>query len=233
MMAEQDLVEMLGEVDLFRGLDSDQLAAISPCVRRRSFEKRQTIVALEEPGNDICLVLKGKVRVTLFSESGREVAFRDQPAGTSFGEIAAIDGGRRSANVIAMTECSIGSIGASDFMVMIRDNPIIAEAVLRKLTSLVRALSSRVFQFSEPVDVRICHELINMARSSLISENIARLVPAPKHADIANRVSTHREAVSRLMGKLKTNGVLQRGQGELIVTDLAALEAFARDLAGS
>ena len=228
-MVERESSDALGRVDLFRGLTENELLLVGQCVGRRTFEKRQTIVALDETGNDIYFVIDGTVRVTVYSETGREVAFRDQEAGSSFGEIAAIDGGTRSANVIAITDCTIGSISGAEFMRLVRTYPAVAEAALKKLANLVRVLSNRVFQFSEPVDARICHELINMARASMISDNIARLVPAPKHADIANRVSTHREAVSRLMSRLSKKGILQRGTGELIVTDVNSLEAFVKD----
>ena len=228
-MVERDLVELLGRVDLFRMLEVSQVEKIAASMHQRSFKKRQTIVALDEPSNDIYCVLEGTVRVTVYSESGREIAFRDQSEGTSFGEIAAIDGGRRSANVIAMTDSTIATLSEGNFIRLIRSEPDVAEAALRKLANLVRVLSNRVFQFSEPVDARICHEIINLARANMIADNIARLVPAPKHADIANRVSTHREAVSRLMGRLNKRGILQRGVGELIVTDVYALEQFVKE----
>ena len=57
--------------------------------------------------------------------------------------------------------------------------------------------------------------------------------PAPKHAEIANRVNTHREAVTRLFGKLKKLGVVQRGRGELLIRDVHALAAYARQLHGA
>ena len=106
-------------------------------------------------------------------------------------------------------------------------------ATARKLTILVRALSERVHEFSEKVEVRICHELLRAARNSMLNGNMARISPNPKHAEIASRVNTHREAVTRLLGKLTKLGVVQRGRGELLIKDIHALEAFARQLHGS
>ena len=82
--------------------------------------------------------------------------------------------------------------------------------------------------------MRICHELLRMARElDDQSGNAARLTPAPKHVAIANRVNTHREAVTRLLSKLTSQGIVQRGRGELLIKDVSALEAFAHRLHGT
>ena len=98
---------------------------------------------------------------------------------------------------------------------------------------LVRSLSERVQEQAERVEVRICHELLRMARGAMINHSVARLAPPPKHLAIANRVNTHREAVTRLLAKLKEQGITQRGHGELLIKDVPALQAFARRLHGS
>jgi CRP-like cAMP-binding protein len=224
-----DWLGQLASVDLFDGLSDEDIRIAAKSVRERAYQRGQTILTLDEAGTDVFMVLEGKVRVTIFSETGREVAFRDLSPGASFGEIAAIDSGTRSANVIALSDCVLGCVSSGAFMQLIYNHPAIAEATLKKLTKLVRALSDRVYLFSEPVDIRVCNELIHMSADFMISDNIARFVPAPKHADIASRVNTHREAVSRLMSRLTKAGLLRRGTGELIVTDLKGLRRFMHD----
>ena len=122
---------------------------------------------------------------------------------------------------------------APDFRAALRVHPEMAMATLRKLTSLVRSLSERVQEQAERVEVRICHELLRMARGAMINHTAARLAPPPKHLAIANRVNTHREAVTRLLAKLKEQGITQRGRGELLIKDVPALQAFARRLHGA
>jgi CRP/FNR family cyclic AMP-dependent transcriptional regulator len=75
---------------------------------------------------------------------------------------------------------------------------------------------------------------LRLSRDSMVGQNAARLRPAPKHAEIASRVNTHREAASRLLSKLTKLGIVQRGHGELLIKDLQGLAAYARQLhAGS
>lgn len=223
----------LASVDLFRGLDVLQLQEIERYTRTRQFKAGQTVVGYQDDSHEVFFIVSGKLKVTIFSEAGREVAFRELAAGVSFGELSAIDGQPRSANVIALTDAGVISMTAADFMATLRRHPDVAIATLHKLTLLVRALSERVQEFAEKVEVRICHELLRLARESAPSGNIARLRPAPKHAEIASRVNTHREAVSRLLSKLAKLGVVERGNGELVIRDLAALASYARSLHSS
>ena len=94
-------------------------------------------------------------------------------------------------------------------------------------------VDSRVEEGANKVEVRVCHELLRLAREQMLNDNAARLRPAPKHADVASRINTHREAVSRLFSKLTKLGVVQRGRGELVIRDVQALAAYARQLHGT
>jgi CRP/FNR family transcriptional regulator, cyclic AMP receptor protein len=219
--------QQLAGVDLLRGLSSQELDEIAHKLHVRHWPAGHCFVNFRDESHDVYFVLEGRVRVTVYSEAGREVSFRDLEQGASFGELAAIDRKPRSANVIAITNAVVASITANDFMETVRRYPTVAEAALRKLVALVRSLSQRVYEFSEPVPVRICNELIRLAEAhSADGGRTARLRPPPKHADIAARVNTHREAVSRLMSQLAKFGIVERASGELAVRDIARLKAF-------
>jgi CRP-like cAMP-binding protein len=226
-------VSPLANIDLFRELGPMALADVERRIRMRTFKPGQTLVGYQDDSHDLFFIASGRLKVTLFSESGREVEFRELNAGQSFGELSAIDGQPRSANVIAQTDAVVGNMTAPDFLAVLRQHPEVALAALRKLTMLVRLLSERVQEQTEKVEVRICHELLRMSRAAPLNGNAARLRPAPKQADIANRVNTHREAVSRLLTKLKAAGIVQKGRGELVVKSVPALESYARHLHGT
>ena len=230
MCAER--AHQLAAIDLFQGLTPGELAEVDRCIRVRQFRPQQIVVEYLADSHDVFLVLSGQLKVTYYAESGREIDFRDLHPGQSFGELSAIDGQPRSANVIAQTDATVGNMTAPDFLAVLRQHPEVALAALRKLTMLVRLLSERIQEQTEKVEVRICHELLRMSRASPLNGNAARLRPSPKQSDIANRVNTHREAVSRLLTKLKTAGIVQKGRGELVVKNVQALEAYARHLHG-
>ncbi|MDW8124601.1 MAG: Crp/Fnr family transcriptional regulator [Geminicoccaceae bacterium] len=221
------LAERLRSVDILRGLDERGLAALLPAVRIRHVEAGQIVVGRSDPGREVFFVLSGKVRVTTFAENGREVAFRDLGPGDSFGEIAALDGEPRSADVLALTDCLLGVLGAGDFWALVRREPAVNEALLVKLARLVRALSQRIHDFASPVPARICAELLRLARETEAEGGPPRIAPVPRHADLAAKLVTHREAVSRVVSELVRRGVLEKRRGELLVRDRPALEAYA------
>lgn len=222
--------EELAAIDLLKGLSPQEIEQVTRLVRVRQWPAGHCFVNFRDESQDVYFVLSGKVRVTIYSEAGREVAFRDLVAGDSFGELAAIDRKPRSANVIATVDARVGNVTANEFMDLVRRYPAVAEATLAKLAALVRALSLRVYEFSKPVAVRICNELIRLAEANTTEGRTARIRPAPKHADVASRVNTHREAVSRLMSQLAQAGIVERGRGELVIKDINRLKAFAERL---
>src|SRR3546814_17170415 len=125
-------------------------------------------------------MVSGSVRVILFSSAGKEVAFRDIPAGECFGEYAAIDGAPRSANVIALTDVMIGSVSAETFRSILQEYPAVSMALLTSLIGTVRTLSERIFEFSTlAVKNRIPTALLRLAREGENVGKPAHLSPAP------------------------------------------------------
>lgn len=221
-MHERDMAALAG-IDILKGLDRKTLEEVAETVHFRNFDAHQEVVTHQDTTQDVFIILEGQLRVTIFSKSGKEIAFRDLGPGESFGELSAIDGAPRSASVVTLKKARVGTIARQAFLHVATHNPIVANTVLCKLTFLVRSLSERVFEFSTPVPTRVCIELLRVARQNMLNPNTARITPAPKHAEIASRINTHREAVSRVMSDLQKRGLLRRGQGELLVLDVQAL----------
>jgi CRP-like cAMP-binding protein len=175
----------------------------------------------------------GKVRVIIYSSEGKVVVFRDLRAPAMFGEIAAIDGGPRSASIEVVEACTVASLSATEFERLLLREPTVAVATLRHITAEVRKLSERVVEFSTLlVSNRIHAELLRLVTEAQQQTGEPLLSPAPSLADIANRVSSHREAVSRELSRLGALGLIRREGTNLRVLDRARLEALVRDARG-
>lgn len=223
----------LEQIEIFKGLEPREIERLSQRVNWRNYKAHQQIIGHQEISNEVYFMVSGTVRVILFSSAGKEVAFRDISAGECFGEFAAIDGAPRSANVIALTDVMIGSVPAESFCSILQEYPAASMALLTYLTRLVRSLSERIFEFSTlAVKNRIHSELMRLARDHIEDNNTARLAPAPTHADIASRISTHREAVTRELNELTKSGLLKRDGRTLIVTDVTELERMIHEVTG-
>ena len=203
-------------------------------LRWKRYRAGQQIIGHLDESTDVCLVIEGKVRVTVYSPAGKDVTFRDVEAGDCFGELAAIDGLPRSATVAALTDVLIAYMSAGIFWEILRTHSDVAALVLKKLASLVRSLSERVFEFSAlAVRNRVHAELLRLARHHMIDENTAMIRPAPTHADLASRISTHREAVTRELNSLSKDGLVERQDGALTIHDVKRLARLVQDVAGN
>lgn len=221
----------LRSVALLDGLSAERLDALArECAWRRCAPEQQ-IISREADDRDLYLIVAGRVRVTTYSAGGRQVTFRDIGAGDYFGEVAAIDGEPRSADVIALESTLVASMPPAVFWRLAREEPLVAERMLLRLASLVRGLSERVIDLSTlGVQNRIYAELLRLARETGITGNAARIEPAPKHADIASRVSTYREQVTRELSALVKMGILERGDHGLVIRDVARLERLVEEV---
>jgi CRP-like cAMP-binding protein len=218
-------------VALFREVPEAALARIDARCHWQQHTTGQEIFGQQDEGNDVYFIVDGRVRVIVFALSGKEVTFRDLGAGESFGELAAIDGRPRSANVTALSDCLLARLDAAAFLAVLREQPEVAAAVMRQLAFHVRDLSDRVFAFSTlAVKNRIHAELLRLAREGEAEGNSATIAPAPTHAEIASRVSTHREAVTRELNSLARAGLLERRRGTLVLLDVARLERMVTDV---
>jgi len=194
----------LRSIALLDGLTPERLDTLArECAWRRCAPEQQ-IISREADDRDLYLIVSGRVRVTTYSAGGRQVTFRDIAAGDYFGEVAAIDGEPRSADVIALESTLVASMPPAVFWRLAREEPLVAERMLLRL-----------------------------ARETGIEGNTARIDPAPKHTDIASRVSTYREQVTRELSALVKTGILERGDHALVIRDVARLERLVEEVRGA
>ncbi|MGI9402896.1 MAG: helix-turn-helix domain-containing protein [Hyphomicrobium sp.] len=97
----------------------------------------------------------------------------------------------------------------------------------------IRTLTTRVYEFSTlAVNNRIQAEVLRLAHLVPREGKSARIVPAPTHAEIANRISTHREAVTRELNRLSRVGIIEKRGGELLVKDIDRLTTMVHEATG-
>jgi len=150
-----------------------------------------------------------------------------------FGEIAAIDRAARSAGVEALEASTLAWLTADQFEDLLLREPRVALATLKHVAVEVRRLSERVVEFSTlVVQNRIQAELLRLAADTGKDGPGALLSPAPSLADIAERISTHREAVSRELSRLTSMGLIRREGTNLRIVDVVRLARLVREAKG-
>jgi CRP/FNR family transcriptional regulator, cyclic AMP receptor protein len=220
-------------IAIFAGLSSDSVERIERRCAWKRYAPGEPILDYLDASDDVFFITLGEVRVTIYSSVGKAVSFRELAAGEIFGEFPAIDGGSRSASVEARTNCLIASMPGSSFRELLQSESGLAQALLPRLVKTIRALTNRVYEFSTlAVNNRIQAELLRLASLGPKEAKSARIVPAPTHVEIASRVSTHREAVTRELNRLSRIGIIERRGGTLLVKDIGRLAEMVHDATG-
>src|SRR5262249_42891572 len=149
-----------------------------------------------------------------------DVILGNVEAGNYFGEMSAVDGLRRSAGILAITDGTIAILPAAVFRELVF--PKVAEYLIKRCVSHIRGLNERVKEFSSMhVRDRIYVELLRHAEPDPTDQNRAIVSPAPAHSDIAGRVSTRRETVTRELKLLEQAGRLIRGERNFTLTNIS------------
>ena len=222
--------------DLFRGLESKDQARIAAMMHMRRFEVGNYIISADQPGTEVYFLISGRVRVCAFSANGKQVHFEDLEAGNLFGELAAIDEEKRSSDCIALEAVTLSIMTRDDFLNVAQQYPTVLNALLRRLTGMVRRQMKRVYEFTScNVSQRVRFEILRIAAnveqdSERINESV-QIISPPTHAEIATRISTHREAVTRELKNLEALGVIEWRRGSHYIHDMKALvELASREL---
>jgi CRP-like cAMP-binding protein len=187
--------------------------------------KGRTLVEKGSRTNEVFFLLEGRAKVLLYSSDGREVSVHDVGPGDLFGDIAVLDGEPRSASIVASSDLRFAVMRAGDFMAALESSPAAGVWLAKRLASSVRRLTEKVFELSAlNVRTRVHCELLRLAQKGEQRNGKIEVRPAPTHAELASRIGTHREAVTRELRELSERALIRYGRGSLTILDLAGLE---------
>ncbi len=225
--------QSLGGISVFAGLATGALAGIEKRCGWRRYAPGEPIVDYLDASDEVFFIVAGIARVSIYSADGKAVTFCDLKPGDMFGEYAAIDGAPRSAGIEAHTSCLVASMSAVAFRDVLKSEPAVTQTLLRQLVAKVRGLTTRVYEFSAlAVGNRIQAEVLRLARLAPLEGKAAIIEGAPTHAEIASRISTHREAVTRELNRLSRLGIIERRGSDLVVKDVARLASMVHEVTG-
>jgi CRP/FNR family transcriptional regulator, cyclic AMP receptor protein len=215
------VLETLGRMPVFASLGVDEVRAIDGRCIWRKFGAGEWVIDYQSDGTDVFFVHSGQARVVIVT-SGREIILRDIHGGEYFGEFSAIDGKPRSAAIRAIVDTIVARMSAVVFWETIRRHPDVCEKVLKSLVVQLRTLNDRTNEHAN-LDVRhrLCSELLRLSRTT--TEGRIVISPPPTHAELAARISSHREAVTKFLNALERSGLISRSPSAIVLTDAEGL----------
>lgn len=223
------MTDILQQIPLFSSLNQSELEAIDRVSITKIFPKDKIILLEDEDGDTLFIIINGKVKVTTFSESGKEVIFSILNEGDFFGEMSLLDGKPRSATVVSMDDAKIQLIRRTEFYRLLEDHPRIALRLLEELASRLRKADERIESLAIlDVTGRIAGILLQLAEDRGIEKNSEVLIQSrPTHQELANMVGTTRETVTRVLKQLEDKSyIIMAGKDVTILN----VEQFKREL---
>lgn len=219
-------VESLNKIKLFHGLDPNLLRDLGQHVRVESFRKRDSVVEGGSAGEALLMLISGRVQVVAISEEGKESGLNFFEPGDYFGEISLIDGGPRSASIVAIMQSEVAFLPKAKARWLFFNHPVVSERLLNRLCASVRTASQlRSVLSLSSADARVYSILLGMLKCA--ADEVATIENLPNQSALAIMANVSRETVSRAIHRLLTMGVLEKDARRLIVRDEEKLRHLA------
>ena len=163
-------VAMLGEIPLFALLGEAERATLAELLETVRFRKGETIFATGEPGDSLFIIRSGRVRIVLEDDRGQRIVLGEGGPGELFGEVSLMDGGPRTASIIALTEIQALSLDRDDLLELVTLRPTAALSLMsvmgqrqRSTSEMLRARGSRNINDEERVRLTLGERAADLA----------------------------------------------------------------------
>ena len=215
--------EQLRRMILFSELEESHLDLLLDRHRETGYQAEQVIVMEQDWGESIFLLHRGLAKVRTYTADGDEVVMSLLGAGDIFGEMVALDGSVRSADVVALTPLQLVKLRVPPFKSLLQENTVFALALARLQVSRLRDLNRRFALQTGDATTRLLDSLAYLARKSSVTNDPQALIPALPQRELALLAGLARETASRTLSKLRARGTVSELNGGLQLSDLQPL----------
>jgi CRP-like cAMP-binding protein len=183
------------------------------------------VVGQSANDRDVYFIMTGRLRGVLHGVR-QDLTFNNMEAGSFFGEMSAFDGAPRAVSVFAVNDSLVARMPCTVFLETLFSHRPLGEAVVAALIARVRELSRRVGELGAlDVRSRVHAELLRLARPDRENPKRAIILAPPNQSELASRINTRRETVSREINAMEREGLIERRRGAIVITDALRLSA--------
>ena len=227
----QDKRGILQAHPLFAGLPPDVIDRLASYALTQKIKRRATIFRKGDPGTCLYAVFSGTVKINVPSMDGKDAVFNLIGTGEIFGEIALLDGGLRTADAIATSDCELMKIERRDFMHLLREQPDVAVKV-------IEVLCSRLRNTSEQIENVLFFDLPGRLAKTLLRLSAANGDPAKRRKitltqrEIGQLIGMSRESTNRQLRVWHQRKWIKLEEGSVVVVKPDALSSLAGGVSG-
>ena len=213
---------------LFRGLAPPALERIASLATQRHYGEGEIVCSQGDPGDALYAVITGRIRISSGAADGREIFLNIMEPGDSFGEIALLDGGTRTASAVAMVPSELVSLRRDHLFALLEREPQVALELLRLCGERLR-WTSGLLEDAALLDApaRLAKRLLSLGLLHG-EKNGDGFTLRISQEDLASFLGVTRQAVNQQLQAWKAKGWLDLARGSVTVRDEQALRNAAR-----
>ncbi len=226
-----DIVDILAKTQLFGRLEPDVLKQVARQMRPLNFASGQQIFERGDEGKDIYVVVAGRVRLSVLSAEGRELSFGHPGPGDVFGEIAAFDGGPRTAHATAVSKLEMVALSRTAFDAMLTSQPALARAAISFLCKRLREADNQFESIAlHRIEVRLARFLLTLVKQQHGDKPPARpsISFGLSQSELALHLGASRPKVNAALMLLEEREAIERKDTQ-IICDCDALAGIAEE----
>ncbi len=209
--------ELIGVIPLFEGLPQEHLRDLAAIAGELTLRKREAIFHEGQPGKGFYVVVSGRVKIFKLSAEGKEQILHIFGAGEPFGEVPVFAGRNFPANAESMEECRLLFFPRDSFVALIKRNPTIALNMLAVLSRRLRVFSSLIEDLSlKEVPGRLAAYLLYLAGKEGGAKELELTITK---AQLAGLLGTIPETLSRILGKMTAQGLIESDGRKIRILD--------------
>jgi CRP-like cAMP-binding protein len=208
---------------LFRGLPQKTIDRVAALAGRRSYDEGEIIFMRGDPGDSLCGVVTGRVRISASLAGGKEVFLNIMEPGDAFGEIALLDGSPRTATATAMSKTELTILARDAFAGLLRAEPQLAEHLIQLLCKRVRWTAEQMEDSALlSVPAKIAKRLLSLATvHGRTSPEGAKL--SISQEELAQFLGLSRQIVNQHLQAWRAKGWIVLGRGSITLANPKAL----------
>lgn len=221
----ETLLQKLPENSLLKVLDPGELEALLAQARETTARKGDALIRQGDDADSLLILIDGQARITVYSANGREIVLEYAGPGTVLGEIALLDGGTRTASVIAMGPVRYLTLPRSVFERVLAENHRIALRLMRELAARLRRANQTIENDrAYAAGPRLARFLIRLAgEEDAAKPAVIRL----SQTELALFAGISRENINRQLAQWGQDGIVTVEHGSLTILDRLTLEDIA------
>lgn len=229
LVKAEEMTALLGETAVFGGLPEATRVEITRCMGSRTFPRGDIIFHQGDAGESLCVVASGLVKIFMVSPDGGEMVLATLKRPQSFGELAVIDGGPRSASARAVEPTVLITLRRPELMHLIRTEPGVAEALHRSIGALLRRMLE---QASDLIFLdlpgRVAKLLLRLADDTGEATDEGTLLDlSVSQGTLAGMVGGSRPSVNQILRQFAARDYVELRGRKILIRDRQQLERRA------